>query len=159
MKYKAWISLIVTLIIGFVIGFLVAQSIMVKHIHNSRNFTTNSGFVKRYYHVLKPTKEQKKEIYPILNDYGIRFQNLTSDYKQNAKELLDSLEKELIPHLSANQAKKYKHLRKSYLRKRLFNPGRKYRHRNRQNHKENNCYNNQQQGKKQSDTLSPKFLK
>jgi hypothetical protein len=98
--------------IGFTAGFLTHRMATKKHVEKIRDFGRRDGFGPQLYSVLDVTEDQKAQIAPMVEKRGKEMQLLLQDFRKNRTALMDSLQQEIEPHLTAEQLEKFQRFRK-----------------------------------------------
>lgn len=103
MKAKPLLIISVTLIIGFAIGFLTSSMISHQRMKRIRSFNSAESFKRRTIHLIEPTEEQKKEILPLIDEYGKKMNQIRKDFGKEFFSLMKDFHNDIKPFLTDEQ--------------------------------------------------------
>ena len=124
-KTKYVLSFIAVLVIGFFLGFLINGRLVQARVDRLQSYYTEQGFRYEFIHMLNPTPEQMDEIRPILMSYAQKNRDNMMKYRTRQRELMMSLQKDLLPYLHKDQIERMERMRDRWNRR--MRPGRFHR--------------------------------
>lgn len=112
MKSKPVLIVLVTLIIGFAIGFLTSSIITQQQMKRFRSFNSVDAFRRITIGFVEPTEEQKKEILPLINEYGKKMDQVRKDFGKEYFNLMKEFHDAVKPYLTPEQIEKLESLQR-----------------------------------------------
>ncbi len=109
-KIKYLLILTSTLVIGMIIGFLIQGRITSSRISRMRNYYTNQGFNREFMKIIRPSKEQRTLIIPILKKHAILNHQLMVNFHEGQEKVFVDLKNELESHLDTDQIMRLNHV-------------------------------------------------
>ena len=117
MKFRAILTILLSIAIGFVIGFASSSLLSKQRTKDVYSLSSKQRFKERSYTVIEPDSAQMKIIEPIVNKYAILSDSTRHQSYIEFKNLMNSFHKELEPFLNKDQMQRLydfpKHVHKS----------------------------------------------
>lgn len=126
-QLKIVLALVGLLSIGFIAGFFTHRIMAKKRIEKVRNLVRKDRFGTQLFEFIEATPEQRAQLDSLVKDNGRAMQSLYENFRKDRRELIDSLELNMAPHLTETQKAQFKEFRKHLSRKRKGKRGAKYR--------------------------------
>ena len=112
MKFKPVIIVLVTLIIGFSIGFLTSSIITHQKMKRFTSFNSVETFKRITIGLIEPTEEQRKEILPLIDEYGKKMDQIRKEFGKEFFNLMKEFHNALKPYLTPEQIEKLENIQR-----------------------------------------------
>ena len=112
MKFKPVIIVLVTLVIGFAIGFLTSSIITNQKMKRFRSFNSVETFKRITLGFIEPTEEQRKEILPLIDEYGKKMNEVREEFGKEFFNLMNEFHTSLKPHLTPEQIERLENIQR-----------------------------------------------
>ena len=111
---KVILAVIGLLTIGFAGGFLTHRSLTVDKIKKVRELGKPRGFQDGLFRLIEASETQRKQIEPIVREYGKRMGDLQKECGQERRVMMDSMHAEMQPFLNPDQIEKLEDFSKRF---------------------------------------------
>ena len=105
-KAKPFLIVVGSLLIGIMLGFLISAQLRHKRMRSVRLLTSERYFRDVLYKVIEPTDELKKQLEPIIQNYGKEGRQLQREFRKTFEMHNDEYWDEIKALLSDDQLKK-----------------------------------------------------
>jgi uncharacterized membrane protein YraQ (UPF0718 family) len=117
MKFRALLTILLSIAIGFVVGFASSSLLSKQRTKDVYSLSSMKRFKERSYSIIDADSAQKKVIGPIVDKYAVISDSIKRQSYNEFKNLIKSFHKELEPYLDKDQMQRLydfpKHIHKS----------------------------------------------
>lgn len=103
---KGILTVVGLLALGFVGGFFTHRQVTIQQVQKVREIGQERGFQRHLLNFLDPSEEQRKQLEPIINRYAKEMGTQMRTHRQERKEVVDAMHKEIKPLLTDEQLQK-----------------------------------------------------
>lgn len=106
MKFKAILTIVISLFVGFVFGYLASGQIMKREFEKKHSHSYHEMFIYRTLGVIDASESQKDTLMPIISEYAEKTMVLKNKVSNVFDSLMHQMSQELKPYLSDEQFSK-----------------------------------------------------